>query len=219
MRNERWKLLLIDRGCSSVVVDYLCDQAIDQGMGVACFSYDFASREAQSSTNMLGSLLRQLLSELDAILLEIRQRYRGQKKVIGGRGLHLPGILKVFPTISSLQRTFICVDALDECIPKHLPKVPDALGQILQRSPNTRVFMTGRSRTSEGRPSISSAVGYEGVRQPVKLRVRRRVKGREAGKLWLVFSCIDSRGHPPLCFSLNQQQSLQQLLLKRLLLY
>jgi len=144
VRNARWKLLLIDRGCISVIVD-LCDQAIDQVMGVACFYYDFTSREAQSPTNMLGSLLRQLLSGLDAIPLEIRQRYRGQKKVIGGRGLHLPDIVKMFPTISSLQRTFICVDALDECIPKHLPEVLDALGQILQRSPNTRVFMTGGS--------------------------------------------------------------------------
>jgi len=47
------------------------------------------------------------------------------------------------------------------------------------------------------RPSISSTVGDEGVRQPVKWRVRRRVSPREPGKLWLALSCIDSRGYYP----------------------
>ena len=38
-----------------------------------------------------------------------------------------------------------CVDALDECVPKHRVEVLDALGEILLSSPNTRIFMTGRS--------------------------------------------------------------------------
>jgi len=47
--------------------------------------------------------------------------------------------------ISSLQRTFICVDALDECVPKHRVEVLDALRKILLASPNMRIFMTGRT--------------------------------------------------------------------------
>ena len=42
------------------------------------------------------------------------------------------------------MRTFICVDALDECAPEHRVVILDSLGQILRGSPNTRVFMTGR---------------------------------------------------------------------------
>ena len=127
-----------------MVVDHLCDQVIGQDMAVACFYCDFASREAQSSTNMLGSLLKQLLSGLGAIPVEIVQKFRGQKKAIGGRRPQLPDIVKMCVAVASLQRTFICVDALDECVPSHQLDVLGALGQILRGSPNTRIFMTGR---------------------------------------------------------------------------
>jgi len=112
---------------------------------VACFYYDFASREAQSPINMLGSLLKQLLSGLGAIPAEIVQKFRSQKKAIGGRRLQLPDIVKMCAAVTSLQRTFICVDALDECVPRHQLEVLGALGQILRGSPDTRIFMTGRS--------------------------------------------------------------------------
>ena len=141
---EQRILLLTGRRGSSVVVDYLCDQAVKEDMAVACFYYDFASRKAQSPTNMLGSLLKQILSRLGEIPVEITQKFRSEKQVIGGRRLQVPDIVKMFPTVSSLQPTFICVDAIDECIPKHRMEVLDALGQILRGSPSTRIFMTGR---------------------------------------------------------------------------
>jgi len=145
VRDKRRALLLTDCGGSSVVVDYLCGQAIKRDMAVACFYYDFASREAQSPTNLLGSLLKQLLSGLDSIPAEIRERFWAQQKALGGQRLQLPDIVKMFPIVSSFQRTFICVDALDECIPKYRLEVLYALGQILKGSLNTRIFMTGRS--------------------------------------------------------------------------
>ena len=128
-----------------MVVDYLGDQAIERDMAVACFYFDFASREAQTPTNMLGSLLKQLLGGLGVIPAEIVRKFRGQKKVIGGRRLQLPDIVKLCAAITSFQRTFICVDALDECVPRHRLEVLDAFGQILQNSPSTRMFITGRS--------------------------------------------------------------------------
>ena len=145
MRTKKRTLLLTGRDGSSVVVDYLCNHAIVQDMAVACFYYDFASREAQSPTNMLGSLLSQLLTGLEEIPGEITKEFKGQKKLLGGRRVQFQDIVKMFPAVSSLRRTFICVDALDECIPEHQVEVLSALGQILRRSPNTRIFMTGRS--------------------------------------------------------------------------
>jgi len=71
----------------------------------------------------------------------------GQKNAIGGRRLQLPDIVKICTSVTSLRRTFICVDALDECVPRHRLEVPGALGQILRGSPNTRVFITGRPHT------------------------------------------------------------------------
>jgi len=137
--------LLTGHDVSSVVIDYLCDRVGEQDMAVACFYYDFASREAQSPTNMLGSLLKQLVTGLEAIPVEIAQKFRSQKKAIGGRRLQLPDIVNMCAAVTSLQRTFICVDAIDECVPNNRLEVLDALGQLLQMSPNTRVFMTGRS--------------------------------------------------------------------------
>jgi len=72
------------------------------------------------------------------------QCYRKQKKAIGGRGLQVSGILRMLQTVIATKRTFICVDALDECVPEHRMVVLASLRQILQGSPNTRMFMTGR---------------------------------------------------------------------------
>jgi len=129
----------------SLVIDKLCDEAGEENIAVACFYFDFAARNEQSPTNMLGSLLRQFASGLEEIPKVVVQGFRSQKKVIGGRELQVPGILRMFQqTVTATRRTFICVDALDECIPEHRVVVLESLGQILRGSPNTRIFMTGR---------------------------------------------------------------------------
>ena len=138
-------LLLIDYDNSSLVIDKLCDEAGEEDTAVMCFYFDFAARNEQSPANMLGSLLRQLVSGLEEIPEAVVQGFRKQRKGIGGRALQVSGILKMFQTITATRRTFICVDALDECIPEHRTVVLESLGQILQGSPETRVFITGRS--------------------------------------------------------------------------
>ena len=74
----------------------------------------------------------------------IAQAYEDQKKVIGGREPQLADIVKMLQNITSERRTFICIDALDECVAKYRVKLLDSLNQILQRSPGTRMFVTGR---------------------------------------------------------------------------
>ena len=110
-----------------------------------CFYFDFAARNEQSPVNMLGSLLRQLVGGQREIPEVIARGFRKEKMSIGGRGLQVSGILNMFQTIIATKRTFICVDALDECVPEHRMVVLESLGAILRGSPNTRLFMTGRS--------------------------------------------------------------------------
>jgi len=136
--------LLIGHDDSSLVIDKLCDEAVEEDPTVACFYFDFAARSEQSPVNMLGSLLRQLVSGQGEIPEAIVKDFRKEKRSIGGRGIQIPGILKIFQIIAATRRTFICVDALDECVPEHRMVVLESLGQILQGSPNTRLFMTGR---------------------------------------------------------------------------
>jgi len=136
--------LLICRGGSSLVIDKLCNEAVEGDPTVVCFYFDFAARNEQSPVNMLGSLLRQLVNGQEGITEVIACEFRKEKMSIGGRGLQASGILKMFQTITATRRTFICIDALDECMPEHRIVVLDSLGHILRGSPNTRIFMTGR---------------------------------------------------------------------------
>ena len=47
-------------------------------------------------------------------------------------------------TTLSRKRAFICIDALDECAAEHQVNLLDSLNRILQHSPSTRIFITGR---------------------------------------------------------------------------
>ena len=146
--------MLIGRGNSSLVIDRLCDEAVEGDATVVCFYFDFAARSEQSPANILGSLLRQLVSGEEDIPKAMTQDYQNAKRAIGGRGLQISGVLKMFREISATRRTFICVDALDECVPEYRMVILDSLGQILQMSPNARLFMTGR-------PNVRSEVERE----------------------------------------------------------
>ena len=139
--------MLISSVASSLVVDRLCDKAKEENIAVACFYVDFAAREEQSPSNILGSLLKQIVGGLERIPDEIRETFKDHKKVIGGRGLRVAEIVKMLHTVTSLRPTFICVDALDECAERDQPEVLDSLRQILEGSSNTRIFLTARRHT------------------------------------------------------------------------
>ena len=126
------------------MVDRLCDKAKGQNIAVACFYVDFAAREEQSPTNVLGSILKQIVAGLERIPEEIRETFQDHKKVIGGRGLRVPEIVKMLQSVTSLRPTFICVDALDECVEDYQPEVLDSLRQVLEKSSSTRIFLTTR---------------------------------------------------------------------------
>ena len=158
-------LLLIGHDDSSLVIDKLCDEAVEGDPTAVCFYFDFAARNEQSPVNILGSLLRQLVSERREIPEAIVKDFRKEKSSIGGRGIQVPGILKMFQTIATTRRTFICVDALDECVPGHRMVVLESLGQILRGSPNTRLFMTGRPHVrSEVERELGGAVTFVFIR-------------------------------------------------------
>ena len=128
---------------SSLVVDMLCDKSQEKNIAVAYFYSDFAAREEQSLTNILGSLLKQIVSGLERIPDEISQTFQDRKGVINRR-LRIPEIVKMLQDATSLLPTFICVDAVDECKEWHRPIILDSLKQIFETSSDTRLFLTGR---------------------------------------------------------------------------
>ena len=144
MGREERELVVTCHDVSSLVVDRLCDWARGRDTTVTCFYFDFAARKDQSATAMLGSLLKQIVSGMETIPQDIMRAFQEQKKAIGGRGPQLLDIVKMLQTITSSQRTFMCIDALDECVAVHRVRILDSLKQILEKSPGTRIFITGR---------------------------------------------------------------------------
>ena len=114
---------------------------MERDIAVTCFYFDYVARKEQSPINMLGSLLRQLINRFERIPDLIVREFRNQKKLIGGRGPNISAILNMFRVVTTTMRTFICVDALDECAPENRVVILDSLGQVLRGSSNTRIFI------------------------------------------------------------------------------
>ena len=136
--------MLTSVDASSFVIDYLCEQAEGHDATVACFYFDFAAQKDQSPASMLGCVLKQLVFGLEEIPEEISKAYKGRKSAIGGQAPKISAILNMLQVTSHKKRAFICIDAVDECAVEHQVKLLDSLAQLIQRSPGTRIFVTGR---------------------------------------------------------------------------
>ena len=141
---ERNEPVLTRGDGSSLVVDRLHDQTRGLNATVTCFYFDFAARKEQSATNALGSLLKQMIGGTREIPEGIRRSLREQQEAAGGRRPQLNDIVRMLQLITSSQRTYICIDALDECTAAQRFRLFDSLKEILAKSPSARVFITAR---------------------------------------------------------------------------
>ena len=129
---------------SSLVIDSLCDQARQEDITVACLYCDFLAQEVQTVTSMMGAILKQLVGRGD-VPIYLHEAFEEGQNEIGGRGLLLADLVGMLRTaIASLGQVFICIDALDEYLPKNLPELLGSLRDIVQESSKTRIFLTGR---------------------------------------------------------------------------
>ena len=115
-----------------------------EDVAVACFYFDSRAQQEQSAASVLGSLLKQVAGSFEEIPREITDEFRRHKKFIGGRELQLPEIVKMLGRLSATQRTFSCLDALDECPAPDRANILFSLKDIIKMSPTARVFLTGR---------------------------------------------------------------------------
>ena len=130
------------------MIDSLCDQIGGGDIAVTALYYDFSAQQEQTIINVMGSILKQLVGR--GIPKYIREAFQKGKGEIGGRGLRLADLMGMLRTaIASLSQVFICIDALDECLPKYLPELLKSLSDIVRESPTTRIFLTGRPHIRE----------------------------------------------------------------------
>ena len=131
------------------MIDSLYDRAAEENIAVAGLYCDFLSQQEQTATNIMGAVLKQIVRR-EGIPEYLREAFQKGQKEYGGRGLRLAelmGMLKT--TIASLSQVFICIDALDEFPPKHLPELLESLRSILRESPRTKIFLTGRPQMAD----------------------------------------------------------------------
>ena len=93
---------------------------------------------------MLGSLLKQMVSGTRRIPEDIWRALREQRETVSGRRPQLGDIVKMLQLITSSQRTFMVIDALDECTAVQRFRLFDSLKEILEKSPGARIFLTRR---------------------------------------------------------------------------
>jgi len=93
---------------------------------------------------MLGSLLKQIVSLTERITEDIWRALREQRTAVNGRRPQLGDIVKMLQLTTSSQRTYMVIDALDECTAVQGFRLLDSLKEILGESPGARIFLTGR---------------------------------------------------------------------------
>jgi len=131
---------------SSLVIDDLCKQPSEEDTTVVISYCDYQEQHQQTTANIIGSILKQLVVKNDVILGSVRKAFLKAKTECSGRGLCLPDLVRVLKeSITSLPQVFICIDALDEFMSKELPELLVSLKSIVQERPSVRVFLTGRT--------------------------------------------------------------------------
>ena len=90
---------------SSLVIDTLPKGIDGDGVAVAYVYCDFTTRNMQSTSAVLGSVLRQVVGALEKIPDEVQQEFERAKKQADGCGLLLPKILDMLiKSLKGLER-------------------------------------------------------------------------------------------------------------------
>jgi len=120
------------------------DRTKERNTAVICFYFNFAAQKEQTATSMLGSLLKQVISGMESVPVDISRALKAQKKAVDGCKPRLGDIVKMLQLIMSSRPTFMIIDALDECTAAQRPPLFESLKEIVDKSPDSRIFVTGR---------------------------------------------------------------------------
>ena len=127
---------------SSVVVDHFYGRRPD--ITVAGLYCDYLDRKEQTTSNMLGAMLKQLVGK-GVIPEEIRRAFEDAKEHFGGVGPRVPELLQMLKAaIGQRSWVVLCIDGLDESLAAHRTGLLGVLQAIVRELPNVRLFLTGR---------------------------------------------------------------------------
>ena len=135
--------MLIGNKTSSLVIESLREKTYEENILVLFLYCDYRAQKDQSVVNMIGSLLSQIAFGATKIPSEIKQSFELKQR--GRQALRLPDMLKLLvKTVSSVERVYICFDAMDELLPENRSELLRTLRQIIRDAQNVQLFLTGR---------------------------------------------------------------------------
>ena len=140
------RVMLISGEISSLVIDNLRKKTRGENMVILSLYCDYQTQKDQSVVNIMGSLLSQVALGARQIPSEIQRAFElGQR---GRHALQLSDMVELLvKTVSSIERVYICFDAMDELLPQNRSELLRTLRQIIREAPNIRLFLTGRPYT------------------------------------------------------------------------
>ena len=168
---------------TSVVVDCLSNIYRHDNVGIAFVYCNYQDQSSQTVTNIIGALLKQFLEkdfeQSGAISNDVLNLYRKHKSRYSHPSLEELTTL-LYAQISAYDRTFIVVDALDEC-----PQASGAREMLLDvlrylRKPEMKssLFVTSRFHSGieaefEGHEKLEIAADSNDVKTYVQFMVQR----------------------------------------------
>jgi hypothetical protein len=134
--------LATESGHSSAVADCLQGESYGEPRVAAISIYsDHTDRDKQTGLAMIGAVIKQLVRWAQTVPTTILDLFRRRDKE--QRSMDEEDARKIFGlVIDQFDTIYICVDALDECVPESRAQFLRFLKAV--DSPSIRLFLTGR---------------------------------------------------------------------------
>ena len=155
---------------SSLIIDQLFTQTAEPGapkIGIACFYCDYRDQENQNSCNILGSIVKQLLTTVPKWEDSINNSLMKVSEV----RLDEKALTELLHTTLDhhFKYTFICIDAIDELKEEARHSTLAWLKVLLTKKSGVRLFLTGRPHVRERLERGLTIVG-DGAVQSIEIK-------------------------------------------------
>jgi hypothetical protein len=134
---------------SSLVIDHLFAKFTGENVCIAFAYCDYGNQEQQSTRNMIGGLLKQAITACNNVTEAIINPLLKIK--IDRKNLELNDAFEALSKVlESFEKTYLCIDALDECSEKHQKEIIRYINQLSMLSSTdstvvpVKIFFTGR---------------------------------------------------------------------------
>jgi Cdc6-like AAA superfamily ATPase len=161
---------------ASVAINHLRSTLNGRGLPVAFLYCNYKMQEKQSGKNLLAMLLRQLVGQCASVPESVKALYASRKR--NETGPSFPEISDALSkVVGSQDRTFLVLDALDECSDEARKTLLTKL-QELRQNTKTSVMATSRHHSSLEREFEGDArLEIRAVERDIDLYLGGQLKG------------------------------------------